>query len=233
MPSRRAPTRPLIFVLAGVNGAGKSSVGGAMLRAHGLTWFNPDAFSRALMARSGLSKDDADGQAWAYGKSRLETAIAGGTDFSFETTLGGTTIPQLLAAAAATHDVIMVFCGLASVEMHIARVKLRVRHGGHDIPEARIRQRWASARGNLIALMPRLTHLQAFDNSREALPGEEIPYPLLVLEMQDGRVLYPGRSDADALESTPAWAKPVIAAAFRCDESNNEDPAGPSASKAR
>ena len=38
--------RPFIFALAGVNGAGKSSVGGTILREHGLDWFNPDTFAR-------------------------------------------------------------------------------------------------------------------------------------------------------------------------------------------
>lgn len=220
MPARRARKRPVIFVLAGVNGAGKSSVGGAMLREHGLPWFNPDDFSRELVARSGVSKDVADSDAWAYGKARLEAAIADGTDFAFETTLGGSTIARLLGEAAATHDVTMIFCGLDSVERHIGRVSLRVRHGGHDIPEDRIRQRWASARENLIALLPRLAHLQVFDNSREAAPGTDIPNPVLILEMKDGRVLYPDHDDVEALEATPEWAKPIVEAAFRCDGSN-------------
>src|SRR5258708_5737281 len=139
MSAGRARKRPVIFVLAGVNGAGKSSVGGAMLQEHGLSWFNSDAFSRDLMARSGVSKDIADSDAWAHGKTRLEAAIAGGTNFAFETTLGGSTIAQLIGEAAATHDVVMIFWGLDSVERHIERVRLRVRHGGHDIPEERIR----------------------------------------------------------------------------------------------
>jgi predicted ABC-type ATPase len=221
MPARRARKRPLILVLAGVNGAGKSSVAGAMLQDHGLTWFNPDAFSRALMARSGVSKEIADGDAWAYGKARLEAAIAGGTDFAFETTLGGDTIPRLLGAAAATHDVVMIFCGLDSVERHIARVRLRVRHGGHDIPEDRIRKRWASARRNLIALLPRLAQLQVFDNSREAAPGADIPEPVLLLETKHGRVLHPRRNDVQALQATPDWAKPIVEAAFRCGEAHD------------
>jgi predicted ABC-type ATPase len=221
MSARRARKRPLILVLAGVNGAGKSSVGGAMLQDQGLSWFNPDAFSRELMARSGVSKGIADGDAWAYGKARLEAAIAGGADFAFETTLGGDTMARLLGEAAATHDVIMIFCGLDSLERHIERVRLRVRHGGHDIPEERIRTRWTSARRNLIALLPRLAQLQVFDNSREAAPGADIPAPVLVLEMKDGRVLYPGRDDVEALQATPEWAKPIVEAAFRCDESSD------------
>jgi hypothetical protein len=100
--------------------------------------------------------------------------------------------------------------------MHLGRVKLRVAQGGHDIPEERIRQRWISSRQNVIALLPRLAQLQVFDNSAEAGLGEDVPFPLLVLEMKDGRVLYPGRDDVQALEATPDWAKPIVAAAFRC-----------------
>lgn len=217
MSAKRARKRPMILVLAGVNGAGKSSVGGAMLQEHGLTWFNPDAFSRELMARGGFGKDAADAAAWAYGKVRLEAAIAGKTDFAFETTLGGSTMARLIDMAAVSHDVVMIFCGLDSVERHIARVRLRVRHGGHDIPEGRIRSRWSSARRNLIALLPCLAQLQLFDNSREAPPGADIPEPMLLLEMKDGRVLHPGRDDVAALEATPDWAKPIVEAAFRCD----------------
>lgn len=217
MVSGRAAKRPFILVLAGVNGAGKSSVGGSILRAHGLTWFNPDTLARELMARSGASRETADGDAWAYGKAQLEAAIANRTSFAFETTLGGTTIARLLGEAAATHDILMIFCGLASLQMHLDRVKLRVRAGGHDIPEEKIRERWDSSRQNLIALLPRLAQLQVFDNSAEAAPGEDVPFPLLVLEMKDGRVLHPGRGDVAALQATPDWAKPIVAAAFRCD----------------
>jgi predicted ABC-type ATPase len=211
MPAKRA--RPVIFVLAGVNGAGKSSVGGALLEEQGLEWFNPDAFSRKRVEQ-GTGKYDADAEAWAYGKSRLEEAISGGTDFAFETTLGGDTITALLAQAVATHDVVMIFCGLDSVERHIARVALRVRHGGHDIPEQRIRERWTNARRNLISLLPHLKALQVFDNSLDAEPGEMIPEPRLVLEMKDGRVLHPAH-DLAALKATPDWAKPIVEAALR------------------
>ena len=210
----------MVLVLAGVNGAGKSSVGGAMLHEHGLTWFNPDAFSRELMVRRGVGKDAADAAAWAYGKARFEAAIADKTDFAFETTLGGSTMARLIDTAAETHDVVMIFCGLDSVERHIARVRLRVQHGGHDIPEGRIRGRWSSARRNLIALLPRLAQLQLFDNSQEAPPSADIPEPVLVLEMKDCRVLYPDRDHVAALKAIPDWAKPIVEAAFRCDAAN-------------
>ena len=47
--------RPVLYVLAGVNGAGKSSVGGHLLSRAGLAWFNPDSFARELVTAAGTS----------------------------------------------------------------------------------------------------------------------------------------------------------------------------------
>jgi predicted ABC-type ATPase len=105
------------------------------------------------------------------------------------------------------------------VERHIARVALRVRHGGHDIPEQRIRERWTNARRHLIPLLPHLKALQVFDNSLDAAPGEPIPEPRLILEMGDGRMLHPAQGDLAALKATPGWAKPIIEAALRTGRS--------------
>lgn len=214
----RRPARPFIFVLAGVNGAGKSSVGGALLAEHGLSWFNPDSYARALVAQLGLDAEEANGRAWQYGREQLEQAIAQHTSFAFETTLGARTIPGLLAQAAATHDVVMIFCGLASPELHLARVRFRVAHGGHDIPEAKIRERWTASRANLIRLLPVLARLQVFDNSAPADADGQIPDPLLVLEMQAGRTLYPRPDDARVLAATPEWARAVVQAALEGGE---------------
>jgi predicted ABC-type ATPase len=145
---------------------------------------------------------------------RLDEAIAGGCDHAFETTLGGHTAAATIAAATRTHDVLIWFCGLASPDQHVARVRARAAAGGHDVPEARIRERHPRALTNLIALMPDLAHLQVYDNSAEAGTGEPIPDPVLVLEMEDGRLIWPGSDDLDALQHTPDWAKPLMEAAL-------------------
>lgn len=209
--ARRA-MRPVLYVLAGVNGAGKSSVGGHLLERAGLAWFDPDAFARELRRATGCEQAEANAAAWHEGMRRLERAVADGDSHAFETTLGGHSVPAAIAAAAGTHDVLMWFCGLASPELHIARVAARVRAGGHDIPEAKIRGRYPAALRNLIALMPRLAQLQVYDNSAHAAPGRPIPDPLLVAEMQGGRLTWP--TDLDALQRTPDWAKPVVEAAL-------------------
>ncbi|MBN8726997.1 MAG: hypothetical protein J0H15_04760 [Xanthomonadales bacterium] len=205
--------RPVLFVLAGVNGAGKSSVGGHLLERDGLGWFNPDTFAREVMAAMDCDQPRANGIAWNEGMRRLDEAIAHGLNHAFETTLGGRSVPAKIARASETHDVLMWFCGLSSPELHIGRVKARVARGGHDIPEAMIRERYPAALLNLIALMPRLAHLQVYDNSAEAAgAGEAVPDPILVMEMRAGQLVWP--SNLESLDNTPEWAKPLLEAAI-------------------
>lgn len=207
--------RPFIIVLAGVNGAGKSSVLSALLRDEGLDWYNPDTYAAGLVRDLGLGLEQANGHAWQHGKSLLERAIATGSNHAFETTLGGSTIARLLRDASATHDVMMLYCGLASPELHIARVALRVSHQGHPIAEDRIRARWNSSRSNLVQLLPVLARLQVFDNSQSVAPGEDLPDPALVLELEAGRIVFPDVRSHQALAAVPAWARAILEAAIR------------------
>src|SRR5207302_11344136 len=64
---------PHLWVLAGTNGAGKSSVGGAMVRQHHGHYFNPDeAAARLRAANRGITVEAANGAAWLEGKRLLE-----------------------------------------------------------------------------------------------------------------------------------------------------------------
>ena len=90
-----------IFVLAGVNGAGTSSVGGAALLQKKVDYFNPDLAARVVLdANPGLTAEEANARAWEFGRKGLERALAQGRNFAFETTLGARTIPQMLADGA-------------------------------------------------------------------------------------------------------------------------------------
>jgi predicted ABC-type ATPase len=203
---------PVIAVLAGVNGAGKSSVAGGFLLKEGDTFFNPDTVAQQIRnLHPDIPLAMANAHAWQIGKSLLEQAIAGGRDYRFETTLGGRSIAQLLQQAArAGHRLHIWFCGLASADLHLKRVRSRVAHGGHDIPEEKIRERWNRSRENLIRLLPLIDHLRVYDNSAESDPAEgHRPHPVLLLEMQRGKITAP----AD-LSGAPEWAQPIIAAAI-------------------
>jgi len=209
--------RKSIYVIAGVNGAGKSSVAGETFRQSGADYYNPDEAARLLVAANpNLTQREANSTAWHEGVRLLKRAIDERLDFAFESTLGANTIPRLLRKAAnAGFDIYVWYVGLESPELHIARVQSRVARGGHDISESDIRRRYEHSRLNLIDLLPVLRALRVFDNSAEADPARgQTPKPTLALAMERGRILGP-----KDLKHTPAWAKPILAAAFKLNTS--------------
>lgn len=204
---------PRINVLAGVNGAGKSSVAGATIRSAGGFYYNPDEAAREIkLARPGLPQVEANSAAWHRGRDLLQQAIARRLDFTFETTLGATTMTKLLMAAAAQGiEVHVWYTGLTTPELHIARVRARVARGGHDIPEETIRRRFDHGRLNLITLLPHLASLRVYDNSTEADPAAgKAPRPRLVLHMEGGRIRNP-----QDLPRVLEWARSIAAAAMK------------------
>ena len=200
--------RPVIYVLAGVNGAGKSSIGGHLLTEGGITWFNPDTFARELVHEFRFDQVDANIAAWNEGVRRLDRAIDMGKSYAFETTLGGSTIVRKLIAASASHDILVWYCALRDAQQHVDRVRFRVTQGGHDIPESKIRERCRTSVENMLLLMPHVAQVKAFDNSLEAKPGESVPDPRLVLCVDAGRCTFP--TEAHDLHNTPQWAKPLV-----------------------
>jgi predicted ABC-type ATPase len=204
---------PCIYVLAGTNGAGKSSLAGAMFSQQCVDYFNPDdAARRILAANPRITQQDANSAAWHQGKRLLERAIAERLNFALETTLGGNTITTLLQTALSSGiEVRIWYVGLGSPELHIARVRSRVSRGGHDIPESTIRSRYHQSRLNLIRLMPHLTELLIYDNSKDADPAlGTMPEPMLILHLNRGKV----EASCD-LTSAPEWSKPILMAAMK------------------
>jgi len=184
-----------------------------MLLQQGAEYFNPDAAAVDVRrVHAGMSEEAAQVAAWQQGKRLLERAIAEHLDYAFETTLGGNTIPALLEEAMAVGIEVRVwYVGLASAELHIARVRARVARGGHDIPEGKIRERFARSILNLIRILPELTELRLYDNSCPADPhAGQVPQPRLLLHLKQQDIV----SLCD-LQSAPDWVKPILLAALR------------------
>ncbi len=200
---------PGIYVLAGTNGAGKSSIAGEVFTRAGGAFFDPDEIAKAIVRENPrMTTEEANGLAWRSGFQLLRASIEQGYRYAFETTLGGRTITATLRDAAERGIKVYVwYCALATPELHIARVAARVRRGGHDIPERKIRERYDESRRNLVRLMPHLEVLRVYDNSVESAK----PEPRLILETNRRRIV-----SAD-LDATPEWAKPIVAAALSLD----------------
>jgi predicted ABC-type ATPase len=210
--TKAGTVKPRISVVAGTNGAGKSSIVGESLFLQDIQFFNPDDAAREVLASDpSLSLERANSFAWREGVRLLRRAIDEHRSFALETTLGGQTITELLELAAKSGiDVHVWYVALASVELHIQRVQARVERGGHDIPVPAIRFRYDQSRLNLIRLLPVIRELWIYDNSLDADPHAEIqPKPKLILHFKDKRIL----SSCSPLEA-PEWAKPIMMECF-------------------
>lgn len=201
----------MIVVLAGTNGAGKSSIGGAARRAAGGDWYDPDRFMRQLLAaNSGLDASTANGLAWTRGMELLDRAVREGADFAFETTLGGRTVTaKLLEALRRGVRVRLWYVALDSPERHLERVRGRHARGGHDIPEATIRARYVASPKNLARLLLAGAEARLFDNSVDVAPGE----PAQLVELL--RVSAGGVELVRPPDELPDWARIPVAAALK------------------
>jgi predicted ABC-type ATPase len=205
------PHKAGVALFVGTNGAGKSSIVAEAMAFHGLSYFNPDTFAARMIER-GMTPDEANPVAWKMGYDALRHAINQNQNFAFETTLGGESITaELHRAMGLKREVHIFYVGLATVALHVKRVKARVSRGGHAIPEAKIEERFGRSLIHLVGLIGKVSSLSVFDNSEES--GDGTPRVRLVFRMNGRRIVEPDRQTL--VVETPEWAKPLVAAAFR------------------
>ena len=90
-----------------------------------------------------------------------------GLDFGFETTFSGKTYVKLLEGMKKGGYLIHIFfLWIIDVELALERIKLRVRNGGHHIPEAIVRRRFGRSLPNFLHFYkPLVDSWTIFDNS--------------------------------------------------------------------
>jgi predicted ABC-type ATPase len=152
---------PELWLVAGINGAGKSTFAS---RARG-DCLNPDKLARSI-ARWARVPILANWMAVEYIEWRVARAISRGESIAVETVLSSNKyMKHVRRARERGFRVAMVYVTLSSVELSLGRVATRVSAGGHDVPEAKIRDRWTRSLDNLAAFAPLVDQLEVFDNS--------------------------------------------------------------------
>ena len=158
--------RPNLYIIAGPNGAGKTTFARKFLP----QYVECLEFVNADFIAGGLSPFAPERAAIHAGRLMLEQIhlLAGrGVDFGFETTLSGKTYVKILQGMKKRGYLIHIFfLWITDVELALERIKLRVRNGGHAIPEATVRRRFDRSLPNFLRVYKPLTDSWAiFDNS--------------------------------------------------------------------
>jgi predicted ABC-type ATPase len=158
--------RPQVYIIAGPNGSGKTIFARKFLPDYAkcLEFVNVDLIA------GGLSPFDPERAALKAGRIMLEQIhllAKRGVDFGFETTLSGKTYVKLLQDLKKSGYLIHIFfLWIPNVELAVERIKLRVRNGGHHIPEAIVRRHFGRSLPNFLRIYkPLADSWTIFDNS--------------------------------------------------------------------
>jgi predicted ABC-type ATPase len=160
-------------VIAGTNGAGKSSFRTKLLdEAFGIP-VDPDMIAR------GINPNSPESISFTAGREAIKLVnycIENQLSFSIETTLSGssTIFKQIHAAKKREFIVNSYFVGLESVHLHIERVYDRVQKGGHYIPTEDILRRYERTLENLPLLISLSDNILILDNSKKLKKEAEI-----------------------------------------------------------
>ena len=143
---------PNLYIIAGCNGAGKTTASYTVLP----ELLNCNEFVNADNIAAGLSPFNPESVAFEAGRimlQRIDELLNRGVDFAFETTLSTRSYVSLVKRAQQTgYEVTLLFFWLSSPEMAKERVAKRVSKGGHNIPADVIERRYYRGIRNLVSL---------------------------------------------------------------------------------
>jgi len=154
-----------VIIITGPNGAGKTTFAREFLPNEA----GCPAFVNADLIAAGLSPFQPEAAAFHAGRLMLEVITrhsAAARSFAFESTLAVRTYVRMISDwRACGFTVKLIFLSLAPPEEAIARVAMRVAQGGHDVPTATIRRRFAAGFRNFLDIYrQRVDYWQWFDN---------------------------------------------------------------------
>ena len=156
-----------LYIISGCNGAGKTTASYTILP----EMLNCNEFVNADEIAKGLSPFNPDNVAIKAGRlmlTRITELLESGSDFAFETTLSTRSyVNTVKKAREKGYLVTVLYFWLNSPDLAVERVRIRVKEGGHHIPEETIRRRYDLGIKNMFNLyIPIVDFWMFIDNSK-------------------------------------------------------------------
>lgn len=183
--------RPSLILLAGPNGAGKSTLYETRVAPIlAAPFINADIIQRDEL---GDASPGAAYKAAEIADARRSGMLAEGKSFATETVFSHPSKLKIVESARMRgYVVIVMHVGVDSPDLSVARVRGRVREGGHDVPEDKIRARFDRGAALIRKAVLLADRGMVFDNSRLNEP------PRQVLVFSNGRL-------TQAAPNLPQW----------------------------
>lgn len=192
--------RPVLIVIAGPNGSGKTSVTSKILHHEWLEdseYINPDNVAKDLFGD--WNNQESVLKAANYCNEWRERCLAERKSHIFETVMSASDkVEYILRAKQAGFFVRLFFVSTQSPTINAKRVANRVLNGGHDVPIPKIISRYDKSIANCIAIAPYVDRLYVYDNSIEDAEA------CLLFRLTDGQLA------KRYVEVLPNWASAIL-----------------------
>jgi predicted ABC-type ATPase len=154
---------PEIYVIAGANGSGKSTISKSIVKQINIPIIDPDAIAREI---DPIKPEKAAVQAGRTAIERTQKYIDKSLSFGVETTLSGRNYLKLMKSLKEVGWAInLIYIGIDNPETNIRRVRERVERGGHTVPMDDIRRRYERSLDNLVKAIAIADSVIIYDNS--------------------------------------------------------------------
>lgn len=190
------PSIKQLWVLAGGNGAGKTTFYNTQLKTLGLPFVNADYIAKELYPIEPESHSYDAAKIAAHMRTEL---LAKGESFCFETVFSHPSKIDFVAEAKAKgYEIVLVFIHLDNLGLNLSRIAQRVEDGGHGVPEEKVEQRIPRTLAHIKTVLPLCDYAYILLNDSLDKPFEKI-----ASLSQNGLDLYN--------KELPEWAASVLA----------------------
>jgi len=184
-----------LWILAGANGAGKSTFYRLFLKSRGINLINADIIARAI---NPVNQESASYKAMILAERLREDLLLQGISFCFETVFSHPSKIDFIARAKSLgYHIVLVYIHLETPELNEARVHQRVAEGGHDVPPQKIRSRIPRTMKYIATVLPLIDEARLLDNSLFDAPFRKIAV------IEHGAL-------TESVSPLPGWAKKVL-----------------------
>lgn len=171
-----------LWLLAGGNGAGKSTFYRTRLAPAGLPFVNADILAKLLYPQAP--------EAHSYHAAKLAEhlrlqLLRQGRSFCFETVFSHPSKIDFAAQAKTLgYEIVLVFIHLCDPALNQARIAQRVNEGGHNVPPDKVISRIPRTLKLIKKTLPLCDHVYILDNSRADNPFQQLAV------IRDGQIIF-------------------------------------------
>lgn len=163
-----------IWLLAGGNGAGKTTFYNTQLKPMKLPFINADNIARELFPQN---PEEHSYQAASIAEEVRNRLVEEGKTFCFETVFSHPSKIDFLAKAKAYNfEIILVFIHLSSIDLNKARISQRIEEGGHFVPDDKVETRIPRTLENIKTAIQLVDQAYLLDNSNSADPFKQVAF---------------------------------------------------------